>query len=444
MVSVPLPDLPIPSYSHLSASLSGRPRRDEKVSCWNGVKLQLHTQLRGILIICVATSFFWGLSADRNGSIDPVEAMGHDVFLDASFTAEETTEKFSPTVSLETAVSDPLDVVKFDRWSVIGEGASGVPYTSAILAEERGRILEEMNHSSAGLKRWVGTEIDRTRQTIEDLDSRIEARIESMIPALATVPAPVPVAASSQQHKVDRMIYPIVQLKGNGTVGSGVVVSSELVDENLWATWIVTAYHVVEEVRDFALDDVVVDEIRFFDPEIGRLGSEVFRGVEIASLKDSDLSLVRVDRTSPWPFVADSASEPVCLKLSVFDTVYAVGCPLGNQPLPTFGEISSQYKPVGDEIFWMVSAPTFFGNSGGGIFLSGSGQLVGISSMIYTYGKRSPMVVPHMGLFVPLQTVRSWLRREGFAHLMDPTPTVTPVPASSGSEKAMNGVSGSF
>jgi S1-C subfamily serine protease len=406
--------------------------------------LQLHTQLRGILIICVATSFFWGLSADRNGSIDPVEAMGHDVFLDASFTAEETTEKFSPTVSLETAVSDPLDVVKFDRWSVIGEGASGVPYTSAILAEERGRILEEMNHSSAGLKRWVGTEIDRTRQTIEDLDSRIEARIESMIPALATVPAPVPVAASSQQHKVDRMIYPIVQLKGNGTVGSGVVVSSELVDENLWATWIVTAYHVVEEVRDFALDDVVVDEIRFFDPEIGRLGSEVFRGVEIASLKDSDLSLVRVDRTSPWPFVADSASEPVCLKLSVFDTVYAVGCPLGNQPLPTFGEISSQYKPVGDEIFWMVSAPTFFGNSGGGIFLSGSGQLVGISSMIYTYGKRSPMVVPHMGLFVPLQTVRSWLRREGFAHLMDPTPTVTPVPASSGSEKALNGVSGSF
>jgi len=433
-------DLPIPSYSPLSASLSGRPHSDEKVSCWNGVKLQLHTQLRGILIICVAASFFWGLSAERDGPIDPVEAMGHDVFLETAFTAGDPDENFPPTTSLETVASDPLDVVKFDRWSVIGEGARSVPYSSAILEEERDRILEQMHHSSAGLKRWVGTEIDRTRQTIEDLDSRIEARIESMIPALTTVP----VAASSQQHKVERMIYPIVQLRGNGTVGSGVVVSSEMVDENLWATWIVTAYHVVEEVRDFALDDVVVNEIRFFDPEIGRLGSEVFRGVEIASLKDSDLSLVRVDRASPWPFIAESASEPVCMKLSVFDTVYAVGCPLGNQPLPTFGEISSQYKPVGDEIFWMVSAPTFFGNSGGGIFLSGKGQLVGISSMIYTYGKRSPMVVPHMGLFVPLQTVRSWLRREGFAHLMDPTPAVMPVPASSGPEKALNGVSGSF
>ena len=188
----------------------------------------------------------------------------------------------------------------------------------------------------------------------------------------------------------------------------------------------------------------MVDEIRFFDPQIGRLGSEAFRGVEIASLKGSDLSLVRVDRKSPWLYIAETASEPVCLKLSVFDTVYAVGCPLGNQPLPTYGEISSQYKPVGDEIFWMVSAPTFFGNSGGGIFLANEGQLVGISSMIYTYGKRTPMVVPHMGLFVPMQTVRSWLRREGFAHLMDPHPMVTPVPASSGHEETHNGVSGSF
>ena len=166
--------------------------------------------------------------------------------------------------------------------------------------------------------------------------------------------------------------------------------------------------------------------------------------MEIASLPSSDLSLVRVLLTHRWPFLAFPASEKACLQLSVFDSVYAVGCPLGNQPLPTIGEISSQYKPVADEVFWMVSAPTFFGNSGGGIFLAGDGRLVGISSMIYTYGKRSPMVVPHMGLFVPLQTVRSWLRREGFAHLIgDPGP-LTPVPAASSPEQAKSSVSGSF
>lgn len=66
----------------------------------------------------------------------------------------------------------------------------------------------------------------------------------------------------------------------------------------------------------------------------------------------------------------------------------------------------------------MINAPTFFGNSGGGIFMVSTGRLVGISSMIYTYGKRQPMVVPHMGLFVPLETVRSWLAREGYAYVL--------------------------
>lgn len=393
-------------------------------------------------MIGVAAMGAWGFSAYQEGRVEVVSALGHDSFL----ASQEMGEALDPTISAPSSpvmpAFDELDAVILDEVSDSGERVTNAPFTTAILAEERARILAQMNISSDGLKRWVGTEIDRTRQTIEDLDSRIEARIESMVPTVESLPRP-PIV-SSQQHKVERMIYPIVQLRGNGTVGSGVVVSSEAVDGNLWATWIVTAYHVVEEVRDFSSDEVVVDEIRFFDPQIGRLGSEAFRGVEIASLKGSDLSLVRVDRKSPWLYIAETASEPVCLKLSVFDTVYAVGCPLGNQPLPTYGEISSQYKPVGDEIFWMVSAPTFFGNSGGGIFLANEGQLVGISSMIYTYGKRSPMVVPHMGLFVPMQTVRSWLRREGFAHLMDPHPMVTPVPASSGHEETHNGVSGSF
>ncbi|MDE0959750.1 MAG: serine protease [Planctomycetota bacterium] len=402
----------------------------------------LHAHLRSILMIGVAAMGAWGFSAYQEGRVEVVSALGHDSFL----ASQEMGEALDPTISAPSSpvmpAFDELDAVILDEVSDSGERVTNAPFTTAILAEERARILAQMNISSDGLKRWVGTEIDRTRQTIEDLDSRIEARIESMVPTVESLPRP-PIV-SSQQHKVERMIYPIVQLRGNGTVGSGVVVSSEAVDGNLWATWIVTAYHVVEEVRDFSSDEVVVDEIRFFDPQIGRLGSEAFRGVEIASLKGSDLSLVRVDRKSPWLYIAETASEPVCLKLSVFDTVYAVGCPLGNQPLPTYGEISSQYKPVGDEIFWMVSAPTFFGNSGGGIFLANEGQLVGISSMIYTYGKRSPMVVPHMGLFVPMQTVRSWLRREGFAHLMDPHPMVTPVPASSGHEETHNGVSGSF
>ena len=389
---------------------------------------------RVALAIFVAFGLLWSVS------ISPMAAR-------QVATAESASSTIDHGAGLPYYVSDMQDELDVVANAIvtdfeIGPASSPVAkISSQILEEERARIMRELDLSSDGLKRWVGNEIDQTRQKIEALDSRIEARIDAMTPVDAPVQQQVP---GNQRNKVERMIYPVVQLRGNGTVGSGVVVSSDQVDENQWATWIVTAYHVVEEVRDFSSEEVVVREIRFFDPELGRLGSEIHEGVEIASLPASDLSLVRVQLTRQWPFLADPASEKACLQLSVFDTVYAVGCPLGNQPLPTIGEISSQYKPVAEEVFWMVSAPTFFGNSGGGIFLAGDGRLVGISSMIYTYGKRSPMVVPHMGLFVPLQTVRSWLRREGFAHLMgDPGP-VTPVPATSSPEEAKGDVSGSF
>ena len=313
-------------------------------------------------------------------------------------------------------------------------------------AEERSRILRELDNRSATLTRKLRQEWQASHQDFED-------KVQGMLVSSSNADAETPDSMSSRstlvatlsesRSKVEQMIYPIVQMKGNGTVGSGVVVFNEPAAANLWYTWVVTAYHVVEEVRDFSNFDSTIVDVHFFDPELGRVSEETYQGLEVIAYPEADLSLLRIERHQPWPYLADVASENVCSKLSVFDSVYAVGCPLGNQPIPTRGEISSQYKKVGDEVYWMVSAPTFFGNSGGGIFLSDNGQLVGISSMIYTYGKRAPMVVPHMGLFVPLAHVRSWLRREGFSHLLG-TSTGTPVSASGVDMGEVGKDSGSF
>ncbi len=407
----------------------------------NGGKLHNFTHSRSWLFVALATASLWGFS---------------DNFVDDRSVVIAETGEISPLNPVVPLEFDELDAVTFSQIPVlhqveiveekinetvnetINETMEVSGFSGQFLEEERARIRRELDLSRDGLKKWVGGEIDRTEQKIKALDTRID----SMTPEVAVVP--VQMAPPVHRSKAEMMIYPVVQLRGNGTVGSGVVVSCQRVDETTWETWIVTAYHVVEEVRDFASEEVVIREIRFFDPQLGRLSTEVHHGFEIANLPDTDLSLVRIDRKSPWNYIADAATESACDDLEVFDGVYAVGCPLGNQPLPTYGEISSQYKPVGEEVFWMVSAPTFFGNSGGGIFLAGDGRLVGISSMIYTYGKRSPMVVPHMGLFVPLQTVRSWLRREGYAHLMGVELPGTPVPASSGPETVQNRTSGSF
>ena len=132
-----------------------------------------------------------------------------------------------------------------------------------------------------------------------------------------------------------------------------------------------------------------------------------------------DIALLRLNSAKKFRSVVDLMPTSEFRKIDVFARAYAVGCPLGNRPLPTLGEISTKSKLVGGQNFWMLSAPTFFGNSGGGIYLAENCQLIGISSMIYTYGKANPTVVPHMGLFVPLDVIYRWLETEGFAFVFE-------------------------
>ena len=65
----------------------------------------------------------------------------------------------------------------------------------------------------------------------------------------------------------------------------------------------------------------------------------------------------------------------------------------------------------------MISAPTYIGNSGGGIFDAQTHELLGIFSKIYTHGSIRPTVVPHMGLATSMLVVYDWLDKVGFASL---------------------------
>ncbi len=215
------------------------------------------------------------------------------------------------------------------------------------------------------------------------------------------------------------MICPIIQLKGNKTVGSGVIIYSGTdrsvgkdgtTDDEPPVTFAVTAYHVAKEILG---DDFPIGTLTDVKVIQGNGETEMRRVSATVEVFDAeqDLALLRLRTGERFENVAQLVPKGRISDLDLFTRIYAVGCPLGNRPLPTYGQISSKHKQVGDQVFWMVTAPTFFGNSGGGIFLAETGELVGISSMIYTYtyGLNRSMVVPHMGLFVPIDTVVEWL-----------------------------------
>ncbi len=263
--------------------------------------------------------------------------------------------------------------------------------------------------NSSELKSLVEAHIDRIEGETLVTAKQVSARVEDIESRLSR-------QTLSMKQK---MIYPVVQLRGNGTVGSGVVVYSDLDQNGDGLTYILTAYHVVQEVTEGQEDPTQINELRFLDPATDRLANTHESAKVVAFEADSDIALLEMKTLRPWPYVARFATISETEEAEIFDGVYAVGCPLGNKPLPTLGEISSQEKMVAGQNFWMLNAPTFFGNSGGGVFQVSNGHLLGISSMIYTYGKSQPMVVPHMGLFVPMTQLRHWLTEEGYAMLLD-------------------------
>ncbi len=281
------------------------------------------------------------------------------------------------------------------------------------LEDKRTELLDLLD---ARTREIEGTLVDRI-ETERDQISSTKYALEAGTARLERIFAG---SRRDPQEMKRKMIHPTVQLKGNGTVGSGVIVyslpaPSEVESaEKDYATFVLTAYHVVLEVLGDKTDDGTVEEIQIL-PEADSGALEVFQGRLVLYDRPRDVALLRLKSTRRFPQVAELMPPGELGAVDVFSRAYAVGCPLGNRPLPTVGEISSKSKVVADQTFWMLSAPTFFGNSGGGVYLAESCKLIGVSSMIYTYGKTHPAVVPHMGLFVPLDVIYSWLDSEGYS-----------------------------
>ena len=301
-----------------------------------------------------------------------------------------------------------------------------------MIQDERRELARIIDDRTGAMESTIRDRLEKERSLLEGAFTGTQ-QTAAAIQKLSGAPAEIDAALMKR-----KMVFPTVQLRGEGTVGSGVLVYSEPQPQGdargapstssggghgHVLTLILTAHHVVLEVLGSNIARGVVDEVRILS-DSDAFETEVFKADLVAFDRDRDTALLRLRSDRLFPNVTEFASRETVRRIDIFTRAYAVGCPLGNRPLPTAGEISSKSKVVGDQVFWMLNAPTFFGNSGGGIYLASNCQLIGISSMIYTYGKTAPAVVPHMGLFVPLEALYDWLDAEGFSFVWrrDPAP----------------------
>ncbi len=211
------------------------------------------------------------------------------------------------------------------------------------------------------------------------------------------------------------LMGPTVQISDDSTVGSGVLLRSVELDPGNFRTHLLTAWHVVRDIIQDPADHSELVQVYVYDTEGNRRR-------EWASLvgydANLDSALLVMESNSPFENGAKLPGRQQLDGLAVFSTIYAVGCPLGNDPIPTFGEIADTHHEVEGNRYWMINAPTYIGNSGGGIFASSSHELLGIFSKIYTHGNLRPTVIPHMGLVTPLSSVYDWLEATGNGHVI--------------------------
>ena len=138
-----------------------------------------------------------------------------------------------------------------------------------------------------------------------------------------------------------------------------------------------------------------------------------------------DWALLRVrDKENKADWVANMFPLDDIENVHIFDEVYAVGASLGHPPVASDGHISYMDDEIEHYKYWMSSAPTIFGNSGGAVYRwSGNRKVyeyIGIPSRISIQPMGfSADAITHMGYFIPIERVYKLLEENDYQFIYD-------------------------
>ena len=318
--------------------------------------------------------------------------------------------------SMRSQILDETDARMEVIEQQLEEAAAGTN-RAELIADE----LEQAQRDVSSFRSEMSTDFERTKALVDAYISEVRVKEQNAAMRISETQVQIATLASTiyQDHgELNRkMLLPTVQLNGDDTVGSGTIVFSgpNKRKGNRIETYVLTSYHVVRNI----LADTPRAKKSGFDVTV-YLDDEnlIVKGRMVANAPQIDAALLQLDTDRKLPHVANVLPRNEANQVSVWDPVCAVGCPLGNDPVPSKGEVSSLNNELKGANYWMINAPTYFGNSGGGIYRADTRQLIGVFSKIYTHGKRQAVVVPHMGLCTPIDLIYEWLTEIEMDHLL--------------------------
>lgn len=243
------------------------------------------------------------------------------------------------------------------------------------------------------------------------------------------------------QKKYEQMIYPIVRIttvsENSISRGSGTIIFNEDREkdgEN--KTFILTNHHVIsgaisiekkwnslkQAFCDTEVCENVIVEVFCYNKDGKENGRTNYDATVVAYDNDEDLALIQLNASVKINNVAKLSSPDQ--KFRMFDKVYAVGCPLGELPMPTEGQITGLSKVIERKAFWSISANIAYGNSGGAVFAEKDDNFyfIGVPSRVASSGFQ---IIPYMAYIIPIDRINTWFSNQKLDFLLDKNKTPT-------------------
>jgi serine protease Do len=302
-----------------------------------------------------------------------------------------------------TAASDTIELK--DKAAVIGR----------ILAEKRDQVAVDVGYTVLVIPRNQISKIRKGEESSAKANGKVAADKEpaTMVspstdfhePALAVAPTPTPErkntfyatpgspgANRTVRELVQQLGEAVVQVRTPSGLGSGFFINEE--------GFLITNFHVIEGESQISVE--------VYSQSSGQLERRTYKQVRIVAInKFADLALLKVDDKDTPKFKSVNLGSSDLM--SVGESVFAIGSPLGLERTVTEGILSTKTRQLGGELYLQTTAQINPGNSGGPLF-SLSGEVVGVINMKLTFGEG-------IGFAIPVEALRFFLdHRDSFAY----------------------------
>ena len=204
--------------------------------------------------------------------------------------------------------------------------------------------------------------------------------------------------------------------------GSGLIVYSKPspIDQNIFETYVVTCHHVVEDAIQFvskwssiAQRNVTVEDRQPVFVEIFKyeklsrcVGSISLNADIVAWDKNLDIAVLKIRCEDEFKHVAKLYPKSKEDDIKLGRPLVTCGCSLGHEPIFTLGNIVAKHDIIENKEYWMSTANSIFGNSGGAVFLADTYEYIGITARITTLQLGFGIdVVTWMGFLVPIPSI---------------------------------------